>query len=200
MNEGGSAERQSPPPPKVKPKVKQSPRPPKVKPCLLLLAIPLLAVAACGEKQVKTDKVETLIEDGSANKQLIESVDCPDEVEARKNATFDCTVKIRDGSREKVTVRQLDDDGTVRVVGNRQTRLGAGKDVKIRPENAERLIQSNSEKPLDSIRCPEGVRLERGASFDCQVTGADGSRGVVTIVQVDDLGNIRIAKVRRSPR
>jgi len=166
-------------------------------PLLVLVAV---AAIGCGEKQVKTDKVEALIEDGSASKQLIESVDCPDEVEAHKGDTFDCEVEIRDGSREKVTVRQLDDDGTVRVVGNRQTRLGRGKDVKIRPENAERLIQGNSEKPLDSIRCPEGVRLRRGASFDCQVLGADGSRGVVTIVQVDNLGNIRIAKVRRSGR
>jgi hypothetical protein len=187
--DGVFAEWQSPRPPKVKP--------PKVKPRLLLLAIALLAAIGCGEKQVKTGKVEALIEDGSANKELIESVDCPGDVEANKGDTFDCAIEIKDGSKEKVTVRQLDDDGSVRVVGNRQTQLGRDKDVKIRPENAERLIQSNSEKPLDSIRCPEGVRLERGATFDCHVLGADGSRGVVTIVQVDDLGNIRIAKVRR---
>jgi hypothetical protein len=182
--------------------VLRSPRPPKVNIHRLLLATALLpGLAACGETVVDTNKVENLIRDGAANRQLIRSVDCPDEVDAKKGDTFDCTLEITDGSREKVTIRQLDDDGTVRVAGNRQTRLGRNRrNVRIKAENAERLIQGNSQKPLDSIRCPSGVRLKRGASFDCKVLGADGSRGVVTIVQTDELGNLRIAKVRRTGR
>jgi hypothetical protein len=158
-------------------------------------------LVACGEKVVDTGKVEDLIRDGAANKRLIRSVECPDEVKAEKGATFECTLRIRDGSEEKVTIRQIDGEGTVRVAGDRQTRLGRSpRETRIKAVNAERLIQSNSQKPLDSIRCPEGVRLSRGASFDCRVTGADGSRGIVTIVQTDDLGNIRIARVRRAGR
>jgi hypothetical protein len=168
----------------------------------VLVAVALLpALAACGETVVDTKKVEALIRDGAANEQLIQSVDCPEEVDAKKGDTFDCTLEITDGSREKVTIRQLDDDGTVRVAGNRQIRLGRNRrNVRIKAENAERLIQGNSDKPLDSIRCPNGIRLKRGHSFHCRVTGADGSRGVVTIVQTDELGNLRIAKVRRTRR
>ena len=167
----------------------------------LAAAALVAALQGCGEKVVDTDKVEALVRDGSANKQLIRSVECPDDVKAEKGATFDCTLRIRDGSEEKVTIRQIDDDGTVRVAGNRQVRLGRDpRKVRIKAENAERLIQGNSQKPLDSIRCPDGVRLRRGASFDCTVVGADGSRGVVTIVQTDDVGNLRIAKVRRAGR
>ena len=165
--------------------------------CLLLLTA--LGLGACGEKVVDTGKVETLVRDGAANKQLIRSIDCPEEVKAKKGDTFECQLEISDGSKEAVTIRQLDDDGTVRVAGNRQTQLGGSpRKTRIKAENAERLIQGNAQKPLSSIRCPDAIPLKRGAKFDCEVVGADGSRGVVTIEQSDDIGNIRIAKVRRA--
>ena len=166
------------------------------------LPILLLAVlaAGCGGKKIDADKVEDLIREGSANGQVIESITCPEHVEIDEGDRFDCRIAITDGSEEAVTVEQLDDDGSVRVIGTKQTRLPrGGRGVTIKAVNAERLIERASPlgKPLRRVRCPDGVRIERGATFECSVVAADGERAGVTIAQQDHLGNVRIAGVRR---
>ena len=160
----------------------------------------LLAAAGCGGEKIDANKVEDLIREGSANERVIESITCPENVEIDEGDRFDCRIEVTDGSEEAVTVEQLDDDGSVRVVGTRQTRLPrGGRGVTIKAVNVERLIDRASPlgKPLRRVRCPDGVRLKRGATFECSVVAADGERAGVTIAQQDHLGNIRIAGVRR---
>ena len=166
----------------------------------LPILLAALAAAGCGGETIDAADVEDLIREGAANERVIESVRCPEDVEADKGDRFDCRIEISDGSQEAVTVEQLDEEGSVRVVGNRQTRLPrGGRKVTIKAVNAERLVERASPlgKPLRSVRCPDGVRLKRGDTFDCAVVAADGERAAVTIVQQDELGNIRLARVRR---
>ncbi len=167
-------------------------------------ALPILLLAAlaasCGGEKIDADKVEDLIREGSANPRVIESITCPEDVEIDEGDRFECRIQITDGSEEAVTVEQLDDDGSVRVVGTQQTRLPrAGRGVTIKAVNAERLIERASPlgKPLRRVRCPDRVKLKRGDTFECSVVAADGERAGVTIAQHDHLGNIRIAGVRR---
>ena len=167
---------------------------------LLPILLTALMAAGCGGETIDAGKTEDVIREGSSNKRVIESVECPENVEVDEGDRFDCEIAISDGSEEAVTLEQLDDEGSVRVVGNRQTRLPhGGRGVTIKSVNAERLIEGASPlgKPLRVVRCPDGVRLERGAKFHCAVRAADGEQAAVTIVQQDNLGNIRIARVRR---
>ena len=166
----------------------------------LLILLAVVTVAGCGGKKIDPDKVEDLIREGAANERVIESVSCPESVDVEKGDRFDCRIEISDGSQEAVTIEQLDEGGSVRIAGTRQTRLHrGGREVTIKAVNAERLIGRASPlgKPLRRVRCPDGVRIKRGATFDCALVAADGERAAVTIIQHDDLGNIRIARVRR---
>jgi Domain of unknown function (DUF4333) len=81
----------------------------------------------------------TSIREASANERVIESITCPEHVEVDERDRFDCRIAITDGSEEAMTVEQLDDDGSVRVIGTRQTRLPrGGRGVTIKAVNAER--------------------------------------------------------------
>lgn len=168
---------------------------------LLLLAISALAVG-CGDKKIDADKVEKLISNGAANPEVIDSIDCPDDVKAEKGKTFNCKLKAKDGSEETVSVEQLDDDGTVRVSGNRQTKLPDDTSrITIKADNAEALVRGNVPRggEVTATRCPDGVKLEAKSTFECSVTYKDGSKATVTIEQVDELGNIRIQDIERAP-
>jgi major membrane immunogen (membrane-anchored lipoprotein) len=72
----------------------------------------LLILGACS-KVLDMDKVESGIRDG-LNEQLgVETdVDCPDERDAEKGDTFQCTVSS-DGDTATVRVEQKDDEGNV---------------------------------------------------------------------------------------
>ena len=43
-----------------------------------------------------------------------------------------------------------------------------------------------------TVSCPEDVKVEKGATFDCEATeSGSGETAVVTVEQKDDEGNIR---------
>jgi len=45
---------------------------------------------------------------------------------------------------------------------------------------------------VKSVSCPEDVKAKKGGKFKCQVTGTDGTKGAVDVVQTDDKGNVEI--------
>jgi hypothetical protein len=40
------------------------------------------------------------------------------------------------------------------------------------------------------VRCPDGVKAEAGATFQCTATGPDGATLSITVTQTDDQGNV----------
>lgn len=62
---------------------------------------------------------------------------------------------------------------------------------------ASKLIQSAVEEQLGtdvkSISCPVEVEVEAKATFDCIVTGNDGTKGAATVTQTDGKGTISVA-------
>lgn len=151
------------------------------------------AVAACGTEKVDDAKVEDFLLENAQAPALIESIDCPDDVEIDEGATFECEVHTKGGGLEVVTMRQVEDERVVRE-SDRQVRLPEGQDLTIIPENVESLIRSQAQEPerIVSVDCPAGVELEKGATFRCTVRLDDGTQQKVTIVQRDDLGNVEI--------
>lgn len=82
------------------------------------LATGLALIAAgvgCGDSRLDTDRAETAIRSGITRQTgvKIDSVRCPDEVEARQGETFRCVARASNGQRARVEVTQRDDEGSV---------------------------------------------------------------------------------------
>jgi hypothetical protein len=152
------------------------------------------ALGGCSEK-VDNGEVEDFIRENAQAPALIESVDCPDDVEIDEGDTFECDVRTKGGGFEKVTMRQ-GEDGDVELAGTRQVQLPDGRDTEIIPENVEALIRGQAPEPerIVSVDCPAGIKLSAGARFDCVVRLDDGTKTKVPIFQRDALGNVQISR------
>ena len=151
------------------------------------------AVAGCGSETIDDGKVEEFMRENAQAPALIESVDCPSDIEIDEGDTFDCEVHTRGGGLEISTMRQLEDE-RVELAGTRQVRLPEGEDLEIIPENVESLIRGSAPEPerIVSVDCPAGIEIEKGNTFRCVVRFDDGTQEKVAIIQRDDLGNVEI--------
>jgi Domain of unknown function (DUF4333) len=79
------------------------------------IAVLAAGVAACGESKLDTGEAESEIRAGITRQTgvKIESVRCPDNVEARAGDTFRCVATASNGQRARVEVTQRDDEGSV---------------------------------------------------------------------------------------
>jgi uncharacterized protein DUF4333 len=67
-------------------------------------------------------------------------------------------------------------------------------DIKIdqkKTEGLARQIAGSGTVPVKSVSCPKGLKAKKGADFDCDLVYADGTKGTITIHQLDDKGRIR---------
>lgn len=83
-----------------------------------LVAIGALGLAACGTEVLDRDGAEDFVKEQleAGGNARIGTVQCPDDVEVEADATFKCRAESRDGALSTtVTIRQLDDDGNVRI-------------------------------------------------------------------------------------
>ena len=161
----------------------------------MLIAGGVVASALGGCSETLDDgKIEDFLLENAQAPALIESIECPSDVEVDEGETFECEVHTRGGGLEIVTLRQLDDERVERV-SDRQVRLPEG-DVEIIPENVESLIRSSASEPerIVSVDCPAGIDIEEGATFRCVVRYDDGSEQKVPIVQRDAVGNVEIKR------
>jgi hypothetical protein len=161
---------------------------------LIAAGVVVSALAGCDDT-VDDGRVEKFLLENAQAPALIESVDCPDDVEIDEGDTFVCEVHTKGGGLETVTLRQVADE-RVEPVAVKQVRLPRGRELRIIPENVESLIRGRAPQPerIVSIDCPPDVPIEKGATFKCTVRFVDDSEEKVTIVQRDDLGNIEIAR------
>jgi hypothetical protein len=171
-------------------------RPHRVLP--IALAIP--ALAACGKTVIDGGKTEDLVR--GAVTVPVARVTCPDGQPVRQGETFECQLELKDGSREAVIIEELDDTGKVRIIGSRQTRLSNDHaNVRIKAANVEALIRASipgSDRYRAQVVCPEDQPVRKGVTFTCRVRLPDATRAVVTIEEIDDLGNVRIAGSQQS--
>jgi Domain of unknown function (DUF4333) len=82
---------------------------------IMLLVCLLVTLVACS-RYLDVDEVEGELERGVAERTdgLNVEVDCPDDIEAKRGESFECTATADDGTRARIEVVQEDDDGTVR--------------------------------------------------------------------------------------
>lgn len=88
--------------------------------CAALAA--LLAVAAlasgCGDTVIDEEKTADAIEQNVEQElgKQVSAVECPEGVEVKVDATFDCTVTLADGGRETATLKILNEDADAEFV------------------------------------------------------------------------------------
>lgn len=82
---------------------------------LAALAIGMFLAAGCGETVIDSAKTEGAIEENLENSvgQKVSSVDCPSGVEVKAGGTFECTVMLKGGKQETVTLKILNSDADV---------------------------------------------------------------------------------------
>src|SRR5688500_8461889 len=101
--------------------------------------------AGCGDEGIDPGKVEDYIREQARLPQVIEEVTCPDGLDAREGDTCDCAIVREGGGEEAATIRQLDADGSIQIVGHRQTKPPPdASNVRIIPENVEAYIRGNA--------------------------------------------------------
>jgi hypothetical protein len=79
------------------------------------LALPLIG---CGERVIDQKKAEQYVRNGLLSQGVaasrIKSVSCPSGVKVKQGKTFDCTATDTSGQSIRITLRMLDDKGTVK--------------------------------------------------------------------------------------
>jgi hypothetical protein len=83
------------------------------------LAAAALAVAGCGENVIDNSKAEEAIQP-SLEKSLhekIKSVECPSDQKVEAGKTFTCSVDFATGQKATVTLKILNKEADVRIVG-----------------------------------------------------------------------------------
>ncbi|UGS34555.1 DUF4333 domain-containing protein [Capillimicrobium parvum] len=85
-----------------------------------LIAVPFViaaafALTACGTKTIDAgsleDDIQTQLADAAKVKPDTVKVSCPEDKEAKKGNTFDCTITTNDGSKGTMTVKLTNDEG-----------------------------------------------------------------------------------------
>jgi hypothetical protein len=84
---------------------------------LVALALAVFFAAGCGGTVIDAAKTEDAIEHNLEQEvgQKVSSVDCPSDVEVTPGDTFECTVRLEDGSGETATLKILNADADVEV-------------------------------------------------------------------------------------
>ncbi len=150
---------------------------------MLLPVLPAVALAmGCGslDSSKGEQAIKTNIEQATGAKAV--EVDCPDDVDQKKDENFDCTATV-DGQGVNVPVEQTDDDGKIEF---------APEIIKTRQIQQQLEQQANQRTESTSgakAQCPVVVPLEKGSSFECDVqTPGPDFKGKVT--QVSDDGRV----------
>ena len=85
----------------------------------LALLVALVAFAGCGETVIDSAKAEGAIESNleKALHEKIKSVECPSDQKVEAGKTFTCTVDFSNGKQATATLKILNKDADVSLVG-----------------------------------------------------------------------------------
>jgi hypothetical protein len=80
-----------------------------------------LVFVGCGETVIDSAKTEDALQHNleTSLKKKVTAVDCPSDQKVEPKATFTCTVELQDGKTEIATLKILNNDADVSVIGLR---------------------------------------------------------------------------------
>jgi len=159
-----------------------------LRPIFVLLA-GSLALGACGgedgqvQRDVDSVKVATTIKDGIEEQlSLTMDVKCPDGIEGRAGAKFECTAATAEDDAFQVDVIQSDN------LGNVEWDLAVLPTGPVERSIADEIFSKSAIRV--TLQCPEAVALEPGTKFDCMAKDDKGGTETVHAEVADRGGNV----------
>lgn len=161
-------------------------------------AVAGLTLAGCsfscsfGEKTAGSDEMDSRLTDSYEERTGIPltSVDCPG-VKAEVGEQFSCTgTNERDIELEidgKVTAVESDDN-----IKFRWDVVSATAPGELYSTAARQSLEQQSGRALNSVSCPDRIRIERGAEVGCTVETVNGETLDATLTLTDLDGGFRI--------
>ena len=145
-----------------------------------------VALTGCSER-VDTGKAEKEIKAGY-EKQVptakVRSVDCPDEIDAKKGTKASCDMALVNGVLLDVSLEVIEpDEPRVRWVVVGGTLPGSV----LEPKAADSLEEAAGERPA-SVECPDRVSLKPRTKVRCTVVDRQGTRYGSTLTIKDESG------------
>ncbi len=166
-----------------------------------VLATATLAIAGCGASvsvggiTIDHEKAQRMVVDdlsGTGDQISARSAVCPEDVDAEKGETFDCTVTWEDGGRGSATVHIDSDEGAVSFDNDDVTfpaaRIDAAETEAFVRDN---LTFTSGERAV--VDCPDGVVSTPGETFRCDLD-VGGSKGTITLHILSREGDVRFTQ------
>lgn len=105
-----------------------------------------------------------------------ESIDCPDDVEAKAGNTYECQATLTNGQKVTLPARVTSVDGDT-------AKLENNLDV-VSQQLAVALVYQSSDIEPESVECPTDVPATVGKTFECEVIFKEG-RTITATLKVD---------------
>jgi hypothetical protein len=170
---------------------------------LVSLLVAALVVGACGDSDsdsngtsqrstVDASELEREIEQNLSSKTIeVKSVSCPDDVKSETGAKFTCSAKFDAGGSAKVAVTETRAPNQFSYDFKPGTVVLAGAAV---DQELERDLEAKG-APGATVNCPSEIKVEKGTTVTCPVTGAGGGVGNVSFEFSDAVGSIDATSV-----
>lgn len=168
---------------------------------LLLIAgsaVAALTFAGCsfscsiGEKTASSSELNDRLTDSYEERTgiVLTDIDC-DEVKAEVGEDFSCSgTNAREIDLEIAgSVTSVESDDQIKF---RWDVVGATAPGELYSSAAEKTLEQQTGRPLNSVTCPDRIPIERGAEVDCTVETAGGQELGATLTLTDLDGGFRI--------
>jgi hypothetical protein len=148
-----------------------------------------------GEKTVnQSDEVSQAKKTLAALSDLppTQSVDCPSDVEAKSDTTYECRATLADGQEVVLPARVASVDG-------KNANLQNNLDLVIQALAVDVIYKEFDPTVPKSIDCPSDVPATVNKTFDCRVTLRSGATGTVTlkVTATAPQQHLNVARVRQ---
>jgi hypothetical protein len=149
--------------------------------CLLAICGIAGVIAGCSvsfssKETLKQSDLESTMQDDVTKNfpslPLVQSADCPGDVESKVGVTFECQATLENGQTVTIPyrVKSTSDSGGQTEANPDVINQALAVDVVYRAASGEK-----------SVDCPTDVPAEAGKTFDCTVTFTDGSSQKATL-------------------
>src|SRR3954452_6442183 len=151
---------------------------------LAICAGAVLAASGCsvsfssGGNTLKKDDVTNDVQD-FMTAQLpdlppTKSIDCPGDVEAKVDTTFECTATLTNGQVVTIPLN-------VKTANGSHGSIGSNPDIVDQALAVDLIYRAAPSPGVKSADCPTGITAKVGKKFDCKATLKDGSTSTVTL-------------------
>jgi hypothetical protein len=164
--------------------------------CLFALALgSAIALVACGDPTIKTNLVESSISKQfeQENQVKLESINCPAQIKSKAGEVYECTGRSK-GIDLTMEVKPTGEGGNFAWKMTKEEVKELAADVVEARVKAE--IEKQASTKLESIKCPQGMKPEKGKVYECKAVAAGAS--AIVLIKPTGVGGEFVLAIKRS--